>query len=189
MKSLMNLVDGIIEINDRVLTFCVVCGDPTHTLAEGTFDEGMVAAVNRGVEIMHEAMCRYPKHRRPRDMSTSSDPPRQSRENTGSMDVDGAESAASFGRRPKAKARPRRGETIASDLILIRYDTQHICWHEVKNRRGAFLICGVDVAEVGPDNNDKVIELIENMSDHRDCAFRNVEINQHMLRTHVRGTT
>ena len=105
------------------------------------------------------------------------------------MDVDGAESAASFGRRPKAKARPRRGETIASDLILIRYDTQHICWHEVKNRRGAFLICGVDVAEVGPDNNDKVIELIENMSDHRDCAFRNVEINQHMLRTHVRGTT
>ena len=66
------------------------------------------------------------------------------------------------------KARPRRGgETITSDLILIRYDTQHNCGHEVTSRV-AFLICGVDIAEVGPDNNDKVVELIETMSDHRD---------------------
>ena len=48
---------------------------PKTTLAECTFDEGMVAAVNRGAEIMREAICRYPKRRRPRDMSTSSDPP------------------------------------------------------------------------------------------------------------------
>ena len=28
MNALMNLVDGTLEINDRVLTFCVVCRDP-----------------------------------------------------------------------------------------------------------------------------------------------------------------
>ena len=28
MNALMNLVDGTLEINDRILTFCVVCRDP-----------------------------------------------------------------------------------------------------------------------------------------------------------------
>ena len=105
INSLVNLVDGTLEIYDRVLAFCVVCRDPRHTLAECTFAEGMVAEVNRGVEIMREAIFRYPKHRRPRDMSTSSDPPQQSRENTGSMDVDGAESADSSGKATQSQSR------------------------------------------------------------------------------------
>ena len=68
-------------------------------------------------------------------------------------------------RRPKAKAGRRRGgETIASDLILIRYELSTIAGMRVTNRPGAFLICGVDIADVGPDSNDKVMELIETMS-------------------------
>eukprot|EP00439_Symbiodinium_sp_Y106_P043046 s3501_g5.t1 len=125
INSLVNLVDGTLEIYDRVLAFCVVCRDPRHTLAECTFAEGMVAEVNRGVEIMREAIFR----------------------------------------RPKAKAGRRRGgETIASDLILIRYELSTIAGMRVTNRPGAFLICGVDIADVGPDSNDKVMELIETMS-------------------------
>ena len=116
----------------------------------------MVAAVNRGAEIMREAICRYPKHRRPRDMSTSSDPP------SAFMDVCSFLGQAT---QSQSTTSPWR-RNYHSDLILIQYDTQHNCGHEVANRRGAFLICGVDIAEVGPDNNDKVIELIETISDH-----------------------
>ncbi|CAE7753579.1 unnamed protein product [Symbiodinium sp. CCMP2592] len=84
------------------------------------------------------------------------------------MDVDDAGTASS-GRRPRAKARPRRGdETISSDLILIRYETQHNCGREVTNRRGIFNVCGVEIKDMGLENTDTVIDLIEQMSDHRD---------------------
>ena len=78
-------------------------------------------------------------------------------------------STASSGRRPKAKARPRLGgETISNDLILIRYDTQHSCGTEVPNRRGAYLVCGLSISEIGPIDSDKVAQLVEELSDHRD---------------------
>ena len=71
-------------------------------------------------------------------------------------------------------ARPRRGgETISSDLILIRYDTQHNCGYDVGSTRWNLLGCGFEIANMGPESNDKVAELIEEMSDHRDrCLLR-----------------
>ena len=85
------------------------------------------------------------------------------------MDVDETGSTASSGRRPRAKARPRRGgETISTEFILIRYDTLRNCGNEVTNRRGAYLVCGVSISDMGPESDEKVVELIEEMSDHRD---------------------
>ena len=82
------------------------------------------------------------------------------------MDVDETGSTV---RRP-AKARPRRGgDTFSNELILIRYDN---CGNEVTNRRGAYLLCGVSISDMGPESDDeKVVELIEEMSDHRDGCF------------------
>ena len=127
MNCLMNLVDCTLEFNDRLLTCCVVRGDPRHALRECQFDENMVRSVQRGVEIMQNAIYSSPKHQRQHDSAMFSDTAQQQRESSGSMDVEAAESVASSGRRPKAKARPRRsGETITSDLILMRYDTAQL---------------------------------------------------------------
>ena len=76
---------------------------------------------------MQNAIYSSPKHQRQHDSAMFSDTAQQQRESSGSMDVEAAESVASSGRRPKAKARPRRsGETITSDLILMRYDTAQL---------------------------------------------------------------
>ena len=78
MSNLEDLADGIVKIGDRVLTFCVACGDPRHTLSECEFDTGRIAEVNRGIEIMRQALCRYPKHQpRLRGADATSDAPMQ----------------------------------------------------------------------------------------------------------------
>ena len=45
MTNLEDLADGTVRIGDRVLTFCVACGDPRHTLAECNFDTTRIADV------------------------------------------------------------------------------------------------------------------------------------------------
>ena len=39
------MADDTVRIGDRVLTFCVACGDPRHTLAECSFDTTRIADV------------------------------------------------------------------------------------------------------------------------------------------------
>ena len=154
------------EIDDRVLTFCVLCGDPRHTMTECQYDQDAMPAVTLGIEIMRAALLRYPRHQRVRGTSTLSVAPQPSEDGAPLMDVDETGSTV---RRP-AKARPRRGgDTFSNELILIRYDN---CGNEVTNRRGAYLLCGVSISDMGPESDDeKVVELIEEMSDHRDGCF------------------
>ena len=52
------------EIDDRVLTFCVLCGDPRHTMTECQYDQDAMPAVTLGIEIMRAALLRYPRHQR-----------------------------------------------------------------------------------------------------------------------------
>ena len=157
MNALMNLVDGTLEINDRVLTFCVVCRDPrplwpnAHSMKEwwqqSTVVRKSCAKLFAGIRNTEDLVICLPLRI----------PPQPSYVCSFLGQATQSQSTTSPWRR-----------NYHSDLILIQYDTQHNCGHEIANRRGAFLICGVDIAEVGPDNNDKVVELIETMSDHRD---------------------
>ena len=156
MNALMNLVDGTLEINDRILTFCVVCRDPrplwpnAHSMKEwwqqSTVVRKSCAKLFAGIRNTEDLVICLPLRI----------PPQPSYVCSFLGQATQSQSTTSPWRR-----------NYHSDLILIQYDTQHNCGHEIANRRGAFLICGVDIAEVGPDNNDKVIELIETISDHR----------------------
>ena len=141
MTNLEDLADGTVRIGDRVLTFCVACGDPRHTLAECNFDTTRTAEVNRGIEIMRQALLRYPKHQpRLRGADATSDVPMQPADDEATMEVETGSAASSTTRRPKAKARPRRA-TIIADVILIRYDNPRNLGSDVANRRGQFLLC------------------------------------------------
>ena len=83
------------------------------------------------------------------------------------METETGSAASSTTRRPKAKARPRPA-TIIADVILIRCDNPRSLGSDVTSRRGQFLACGVDVAEIGPVSQDRVSQMIEDGSDHRD---------------------
>ena len=166
MSNLEDLADGIVKIGDRVLTLCVACGDPRHTLSEGEFDTGRIAEVNRGIEIMRQALCRYPKHQpRLRGADATSDAPIQHADDGVPMETETGSAASPTTRRPRAKARPRRA-TIIADVILIRYDNPRDLGSDVTSRRGQFLMWGVDIAETGPVSQDRVCQMIEDASDH-----------------------
>ena len=64
------------------------------------------------------------------------------------MDVETGSAASSTTRRPKAKARPRQ-PTVLTEVMLIRYDNPRNLAMDVARRRGKFLACGVDIAEMG----------------------------------------
>eukprot|EP00439_Symbiodinium_sp_Y106_P076203 s920_g15.t1 len=70
-------------------------------------------------------------------------------------------------RRPKANVRPRRA-TLIADVILTRYDNPRNLRSDVTSRTGQFLMCGVEIAEIGPVSQEGVCQMIEDASDHRD---------------------
>ena len=75
------------------------------------------------------------------------------------MDVDEVNSSASSTRRPKAKARPRRGgEADGGGIIIIRYDTAHDCRNMVRNHRGKFHVGGAELKQLGLASRDEVVE-------------------------------
>ena len=84
-----------------------------------------------------------------------------------SMEVETGSAASSTTRRPKAKARPRQ-PTVMANVIIIRYDNPRDLRTDVANRRGKYLVCGVDTEEIGPVSQDAVGKLIEEVSDSRD---------------------
>ena len=53
-------------------------------------------------------------------------------------------------------------------MILIRYDNPRNLRSDVTSRRAQFLMCGVEVAEIGPVSQERVCQMIEDASDHRD---------------------
>ena len=166
--SLEDLADGTVKVGDRELTFCVACGDPRHTLAECRFDPAAIVEVTRGIEIMRQAFFRYPKHQpRRRGANATADTPMQPADDGVPMETETGSAASSTTRRPKAKARPRPA-TIIADVILIRCDNPRSLGSDVTSRRGQFLACGVDIAEIGPVSQDRVSQMIEDGSDHRD---------------------
>eukprot|EP00439_Symbiodinium_sp_Y106_P022887 s4429_g2.t2 len=55
-----------------------------------------------------------------------------------------------------------------ANVIIIRYDNPRDLGTDVANRRGKYLVYGVDSEEVGPVSQDAVGKLIENVSDTRD---------------------
>ena len=84
-----------------------------------------------------------------------------------SMDVETGSAASSTTRRPKAKARPRQ-PTVLTEVMLIRYDNPRNLAEDVARRRGKFLACGVEIAEMGLASQDAVGKLIEELADIRD---------------------
>ena len=85
------------------------------------------------------------------------------------MDVETGSAASSTTRRPKAKARPRQ-PTVLTEVMLIRCDNPRNLAMDVARRRGKFLACGVDIAEMGLASQDAVGKLIEELADIRDRA-------------------
>ena len=93
--------------------------------------------------------------------------PMRSAEDGVPMETEIGSAASSTARRPKAKARPRQ-PTVMANVIIIRYDNPRDLGTDVANRRGKYLVYGVDSEEVGPVSQDAVGKLIENVSDTRD---------------------
>ncbi|CAE7562288.1 unnamed protein product, partial [Symbiodinium microadriaticum] len=151
------LAQGEMSVGSDRLTFCVACGSDLHTLSNCTENAATRDLVLRGVQIIKESLLRYPRRVPPQEAEP--------------MDVDTTDhvSVASSDRRPKAKARPRRGgEAVRGDVVLIRYENKHNLCTDVENRRGLHDACGVPLQESGPENSQRVVDLIEQLSDHRD---------------------
>ena len=73
--------------------------------------------------------------------------------------MDEVNSSASSTRRPKAKARPRRGgEADGGGIIIIRYGTAHDCRNMVRNHRGKFHVGGAELKQLGLASRDEVVE-------------------------------
>ena len=157
---------GNIDVeNNRMLTFCVACGSSMHTLAQR--ENPAAATVAEGLEIMVHAMLEYPNNNTdPGPARTEPTPAEPSRPTA--MDVDDTGSNTSSGRRPKAKARPRRARVVTPQWRLIMNDNLHVLPQDVGNRRGKFLICGVEISSEGPESEEKAMEIIEEKSSHRD---------------------
>ena len=152
-------------IGDRELTFCVACGSSRHTLREC---QSEFTPLLRSLQHMWQAIQNYPRpypvgHAR----EGAADVPMRSAEDGVPMETEIGSAASSTTRRPKAKARPRQ-PTVMANVIIIRYDNPRDLGTDVANRRGKYLVYGVDSEEVGPVSQDAVGKLIENVSDTRD---------------------
>ena len=120
MKNLDELADGVVTINQRVLTCCVACRDPRHALEDCEFIPGRREGIQTAIRLMRDALNRYPQHQpRPPGTRTTSDVPMPSTDERMPMDAKTGSAASSTTRRPKAKVRPRR-ETVPTGMILIR---------------------------------------------------------------------
>ncbi|CAE7948322.1 unnamed protein product [Symbiodinium sp. KB8] len=168
VENLTTLQSGQADMEgNRVLTFCVACGDPRHCVTECPNDPDNAAAVTKGLEIMVHARLEYPKLVTPPTASGeqgaagSTEPAR--------MEVDDDASNASSGRRPKAKARPRqRNMRMNQEWRLILNDNLHLLAQDVGHRRGKLLVCGVQISQEGPESEDRAVQIIEERSSHRD---------------------
>ena len=151
------IMEGETQVGIHTFTFCVACGSDTHRLNECTENAATRDMVQRSLQIIKDGLLRYPR--------------RQPAQQAEAMDVDTIDhvSVASSDRRPKAKARPRRGgEAMRNDIVLIRYENLHNLCTEVENRRGLHDACGVPLSDMGPENSQRVVDLVEELSDHRD---------------------
>ena len=166
VENLTMLQSGTADVeNNRMLTFCVACGDSRHTVTECENLE-LASAATKGLEVMLHAMLEYPNNIAPAPASTEPAAAESSRPTV--MEVDDTASNASSGRRPKAKARPRRVRVVTPEWRLIMNDNLHVLAQDVGNRRGKFLICGVEISTEGPESEEKAMEIIEERSSHRD---------------------
>ena len=169
VENLTVLQSGQADMGEenRVLTFCVACGDPRHCVTECPNDPERVAAVTKGLEIMVHAMLDYPNM--VTAPTTTTDQATAGSSRPSQMEVDEAGSNASSGRRPKAKARPRQRSTrVPQEWRLIMNDNLHLLAQDVGHRRGKYLVCGVRICDEGPESEEKAMEIIEERSSHRD---------------------
>ncbi|CAE7338131.1 GIP [Symbiodinium sp. CCMP2592] len=166
VENLTTLQTGQVDVENRMLTFCVACGDPRHAVNDCPNTQP-ASIVRQGLEIMLNSMLDYPKRNSATRMDTGSGQPGTPQRTA--MDVDDGASNASSGHRPRAKARPRPGRTVApSQWRLIMYDNHHLLAHDIGNRRGKWLVCGVEISEEGPQDEQKAFDLINERASHRD---------------------
>ena len=98
--------------------------------------------------------------------------PRQQRGEraTGSNDDMDVESVASSGRRPKAKARPREQVVHPPEgMFILRYDRGMNLSDAVRRRRGDYN--NEDIAEIGLESHDAIIECIQTSTSPRDISL------------------
>ena len=165
VEYLTIIQSGNVDVeNNRMLTFCVACGSSMHTLAQ--CDNPAASSVAEGLEAMLLAMLEYPNNGAPGTART--EPATAESSQPAAMEVDDADSNTSSGHRPKAKARPRRARVVTPQWRLIMNDNLHVLPQDVGNRRGKFLICGVEISNEGPESEERAMEIIEDRSSHRD---------------------
>ena len=162
------LETGKVKLGDREHTFCVACGSSRHSLRDCNTE---FAPVLENLHHVWWAIQRYPHPHHitfdrgddGRVVNVSQRPA----DAEASMDVETGSAASSTTRRPKAKARPRQ-PTVRTEVMLIRYDNPRNLAEDVARRRGKFLACGVEIAEMGLASQDAVGKLIEELADIRD---------------------
>ena len=168
LTHLEDMASGEMEIQNRMLTYCVACGSARHSLQDCDAESERVRVVREEIQAMRLAIHGYPELQSGRNRDVNIRPT----EETTAMhnEVGSRDSSLSTPRRPKAKARPRRA-TVAADFIFVRYDSERNLFWDINNRRGRLLACGVELDTVGPVNNEKVCELIEGSADLRDHSL------------------
>ena len=162
------LETGKVKLGDREHTFCVACGSSRHSLRDCNTE---FAPILENLQHMWWAIQQYPHpHHITFDRADDGrviNVSQRPADAEASMDVETGSAASSTTRRPKAKARPRQ-PTVLTEVMLIRYDNPRNLAMDVARRRGKFLACGVDIAEMGLVSQDAVGKLIEELADIRD---------------------
>ena len=161
------LFNGSIWVNENTAG-----GSPDHVFANCRADDQLRQQITLAFDLVKTAIESHPDVL---TFSGSSPAPRpQSGERaSGSNDNMGVDSVASSGRRPKAKARPRRRELHHPEgMFIVKYDNGRNLSDAVHRKRGDYnFVCGEDISQMGLRSHDAVLECIRTSTSPRDISL------------------
>ena len=167
------LFNGDIWVNENIAgKICILCGSPDHVFADCRADDQLRQQITTAFNHVKKAIEAHPETLAFPGTSPAPRPLRRERA-SGSNDNMDVESVASSGRRPKAKARPRRREiSHPGGIFITRYENGKILSQVVRRRRGDYnYVCGENISEMGLRNHDAVLDCIQTSSSPRDIAL------------------
>ena len=117
-------------------TLCVWCGSSEHAFPNCRADDQLRQQITLAFDLVKTAIESHPDVL-PSSGSSPAPRPQRGERATGSNDNMDVESVASSGRRPKAKARPRRRELHHPEgMFIVKYDNGMNLSDAVHRRRG-----------------------------------------------------
>ena len=156
---------------------CILCGSPNHVFASCQADNQRRQQITASFEHIKKAIEAHPDTIASQATSPAPRPPRGERA-SGSDDRMDVESVASSGRRPKAKARPRRSPQQreieqSGGIFVVRYDSGGSnLSRAVHRRRGDYnYVCGENISEIGFASHDAVLDCIQTSSSPGDISI------------------